>query len=136
MIREVFIFGAAGLGIEVAFTAALDFIQTRKDKHLMGYSSIWYWPLYASAPLILDKIGPFLFPLPLLVRGLCYTICFMIMEYCGMGILRLLLGQSPSEKSYYRSRWNIHGLTRLDFAPAYCLLGFIFEWLYRGMRPV
>lgn len=133
MLFEIFIFAAAGLGMEVVFTATLDFLQNRKP-HLVGYSSIWYLPLYALAPVILNYAQPFLFTLALPVRGLLYMICFFAVEYPSMGLLRLMLGTSPSEESYYKSRWNIHGLIRLDFAPAYFLLGLILEWMFRSLR--
>lgn len=133
MLFEVFIFAAVGLGLEVVFTAVLDFLKNRKP-HLVGYSSIWYLPLYGMAPVILNYAQPFLFPLPLPLRGLIYMTAFFAVEYPSMGLLRLLLGTSPSEESYYKSRWNVHGLIRLDFAPAYFLLGLILEWLFRSLR--
>ncbi|MBI4248931.1 MAG: hypothetical protein HY611_05465 [Elusimicrobia bacterium] len=133
MLLEVFIFGTAGLGLEVMFTALTDWPRL-KDKLLPGYSSLWYFPLYASAPLFFNFAGPTLFPWPVWARGAAYTAGCWLIEYCGMGVLRLCLGQSPSEKNYYRSRWNVRGLTRLDFAPAYFALGLIFECIFRRLH--
>ena len=135
MLAEAVLFGVFGLGLETVFTAALDW---RKDpkRHLLGYSSLWYLPLYALAPLILQHAGPFLFPLALPVRGLIYMLAFWTLEYPGMLALRLLLGTSPSEESYYKCRWNVHGLIRLDFAPAGFSLGLILEGLFRFIRHI
>lgn len=129
---EMLIFGVLGLGIEVCFTA----LWTLKDprRHLMGFSSIWYIPLYALAPLILNIASTSLFALPFVVRGLIYVAVFYALEYAGMLALRLLVGASPSEESYYKSRWNIHGLIRLDFAPAIFLLGAFLEMVYRFLH--
>jgi len=55
-------------------------------------------------------------------------------EYFGMFCLRKLLGSSPSEVGYYQSRWNIHGLIRLDFAPAMFLMGLFLEIIYRRIN--
>lgn len=125
--------GFTGLGLETVFTAALDFPRT-KDRHLLGYSSIWYWPLYALAPAYFQVFQGVLFPLPLMVRGLVYMVSFFAVEYVSMGALRLLLGSSPSEESYYKSRWNVHGLIRLDFAPAWFVAGLLFETFFRFLR--
>lgn len=102
----------------------------------MGYSSLWYLPLYALAPAYFRLLGPALFPRPWFIRGLAYMASLFAIEYLSMGALRLLLGSSPSEASYLLSPWNIHGLIRLDFAPAWFAAGFLFEALYRHLaRP-
>lgn len=122
------VFGVFGLGLETAFTAG--------GKHLMGYSSLWYFPLYALAPLYFRLFGPALFQKPWWARGLAYMASLFFIEYLAMGALRLMLGTSPSEASYFLSPWNVHGLIRLDFAPAWFAAGLLFEGLYRFLpRP-
>lgn len=133
LLFDALLFGFLGLGLEVAFTGVLDY-RKNGDKQLMGYSSLWYLPLYWLAPVFFHCAGPFVFPLPVWVRGCLYMACLFAFEYAGMGALRLLLGASPSEKSYYRSRWNVHGLIRLDFAPAWFAAGLFFELVYRLLR--
>ncbi len=130
---EMLMFGFLGLGLEVVFTSFLD---ARKDpqRHLMGFSSLWYFPLYMLPPLFLNVTGWFVLPLPLIVRGLIYTAAIFLVEYMGMFCLRKLLGASPSEASYYQSRWNLHGLIRLDYAPAMFLMGLVFELVYRRLH--
>lgn len=130
---EMFLFAMFGLGLETAFTALLDWRRTR-DSHLMGYSSVWYIPLYTAAPLILHLGGDGLMRLPLVVRGLAYMLLIYIFEYAGMLALRKALGSSPSEASYFKSRWNVHGLIRLDFAPAWFLAGLLFEYTDRFLH--
>lgn len=129
---EMLLFAFLGLGLEVFFTAILD---CRKDKrrHLLGYSSLWYLPVYMLPPLFFEALGCILFPLSWILRGLIYMFVIFACEYLAMFLLRQLLGASPSEESYYGSRWNIHGLIRLDFAPAMFFLGLIMEFLYRQL---
>lgn len=135
MLFDFFIFGVSGIGLEIIFTSLVDYPKFRNN-HLMGYSSFWYFPLYGMAAIILHYGHPFVFSLPPAYRGAVYIVVFWAGEYLGMGLLRLLLGKSPSEESYYKSHWNIHGLTRLDFAPAHLALGLIFEWMFRRLHSL
>lgn len=131
-----FLFAVVGLGLEVVETALLD-LRKAKDRRLMGYSSIWYIPFYAVLPLAyFHFFHEALFALPFYARGVIYPLSFWAGEYLSMGLLRLVLGKSPSEDSYYRSRWNVQGLIRLDLAPVWICFGFIFEWMYRNLRPL
>lgn len=133
MVFDMMLFGVLGLGLEVLFTGLLD---ARNDTrhHLMGYSSMWYFPLYTLPPLVLDAMGGLVLPLPIIVRGLIYTMVIFFIEYVGMFLLRKLLGASPSEASYRQCRWNVHGLIRLDYAPAMFLMGLFFEFVYRRLH--
>ncbi|MDO8571491.1 MAG: hypothetical protein Q7R79_02335 [bacterium] len=123
------LFACIGLGMEVAFTATRN-VLFRKNKSGMGYSSIWYAPLYACAPVFFFLFHTWLFAFPWFLRGLLYVASIFAVEYCGMSALRILLGKSPSESEYRRSRWNIHGLIRLDYAPLWFLAGFAFEYAF------
>ncbi|HEY9784810.1 MAG TPA: hypothetical protein V6D17_05360 [Candidatus Obscuribacterales bacterium] len=133
LLIEMLLFAVLGLGIEVVFTALMDIAKDSK-KHLMGYSSIWYMPLYALTPIFFAVLAPYLFALPWFVRGLIYVPLFFALEYAGMFSLRKLLGSSPSQQSYYQSRWNVNGLIRLDFAPAFFALGLLLEFVYRFLH--
>lgn len=133
LVFQMLIFAVLGLGLEVVFTGALDWRRSR-PRHLLGYSSVWYLPLYAISPIFLHFAGSALFVLPTLLRGLIYMACIFAVEYMGMLCLRMLLGSSPSEVGYYQSRWNVHGLIRLDYAPAMFLMGLFFEFIYRRMN--
>lgn len=134
LLFEMALFSVVGLGLETIFTAALDWKRDPK-RHLMGYSSIWYIPLYAVTPVFFQAFGPSLFGLPWPARGLIYLAVIWAMEYLGMLALRKLLGTSPSEESYYKAKWNVHGLIRLDFAPSWFAAGLAFEYFYRWLHP-
>jgi len=129
-VGQFLIFAALGLGLETAFTAALDW---RKDpkRHLLGYSSLWYAPLYGLVPFAFARLWPVVGGWAWPLRGLAYMLLFFAVEYVGMRFLHDLLGESPSEASYRRQRWNVHGFIRLDFAPAWFAAGLILEYFYR-----
>lgn len=129
MLFEMALFAILGLGFEIVFTAVLDW-KSDERRFLMGYSSLWYAPLYALAPLFLHVPAGRFLELPFWVRGVFYAVLIWIVEYFGMLALRLLLGASPSEKSYYKSSWNIHGLIRLDYFPAMFFMGLAFELVF------
>lgn len=133
LLFEMALFAALGLGFEVIFTSVLDFKKDRRC-FLMGYSSLWYAPLYALVPLFLNLTNGWLFRLPFWERGVVYALVVFIVEYVGMLCLRMLLGASPSQESYYKSPWNVHGLIRLDYFPAMWLMGLAFEVVFRYVR--
>ncbi len=131
-----FLYGVVGLGLEVIETALLD-LPSAKDKALMGFTSVWYFPFYAVAPLAyFHFLHEPLFALPLLARAVVYPLSFWAIEYPSMALLRLILGKSPSEESYRRKKWGVHGLIRLDLAPVWMCFGFVFEWMYRWLGPL
>jgi hypothetical protein len=130
-IQEILLFIGFGLGQEIVITGLF---YGRKDKMLMGYSSVWYVPIYASAPFVFELIFRYVDNFNFFIRGLIYGLIFLILEFVYMGLLRLLLGRSPSEDVYKKSKWNILGLTRLDHYPLYVVSGLIFEWLYLFLR--
>jgi hypothetical protein len=59
-----------------------------------------------------------------------------LVEFFGMLALRGLLGSSPSQAGYLKSRWNIRGLIRLDFAPAWFAAGLFFERVWLALHPL
>lgn len=133
LLVEMLIFAMFGLGIEVVFTAATD-IKRGRPLHLMGYSSIWYMPLYMLAPVFFWAVGDTLFPLHFILRGLIYMAGIFLVEFCSMFLLRKLLGSSPSQESYYASGWSVFGLIRLDFAPVMFVLGLVLELVFRSLH--
>jgi len=130
LLFEMVLFAVFALGLEVVFTSVCDW-KNDKRRFLMGYSSLWYVPLYALAPVFLHLTSAFLFELPFLLRGTIYALVIFALEYLGMLSLRLLLGASPSQEHYYKARWNVHGLIRLDYFPVMWLMGLVFEWVFR-----
>lgn len=131
---EAFLFAIAGLGLEVIQTAILDYMD-KHDFRLMGHASVLYLPFYAVCPLAyFTFLHSTLFAWPFYVRGPVYMVSFWIVEYLSMGILRLIFGKSPSEDTYKLSRWNVHGLIRLDYGHFWLCFGFIFEWMFRTLR--
>lgn len=123
------LFGAAGITMEVAFTALTNYLRDR-DAKLTGHSYLWMFPIYASTPFFLGKIYPRLSHLPVAARLGVYVPTLLAIEYCSGAVLRKTIGECPWEKGYYETKWGIDGLTRLDYAPAWAVACHIFELLY------
>ena len=133
VLTYVLILCAVGMALEVVFTAIATF-PTSTDHRLMGYTYVWMLPIYALVYPLCNVLYPRLAPYPLLVRGFIYMLIVYVVEYSSGWLLRRVLGECPWERGYRRARWGIHGLIRLDFAPAWLAASLIFEWTYRVLR--
>jgi len=129
---QMVLFAVLGLGLEVIFTGLFD-CRRGTLCHLMGYSSLWYLPLYMLVPVCFNAGSSLVFQFNWIVRGIIYMLLIFAIEFVAMFLLRLLLGASPSEKSYYQSPFNIKGLIRLDYAPVMFVLGLFLECVYRHL---
>jgi hypothetical protein len=124
-----------GLSLEVVFTALCD-LPEAKNWRLMGYTYIWMIPIYA----ILYPAFLFLYPRlsgwPFLARGLLYVAGIFLVEYVSGWLIRKISGKCPWEDGYYQARWGVHGLIRLDFAPAWLGASLLFETVFRVLRGI
>lgn len=115
--------GLTGWCLEIIFTA-LHSLQKR-DLKLMGYTSLWMFPIYGSACLLMP-VFQLLRNIPVILRGSIYALCIFAGEY--------LAGQFLGKRklcpwNYERSRWHIKKVVRLDYFPNWFLAGLLFERL-------
>ena len=115
--------GLIGWGMESLWTGLGSLIHG--DGKLMGQSSLWMFPIYGMAALILPAYQ-FLKPLNIVLRGLIYMVCIFTAEYLTGFFLRSL---NLCPWDYSLEPWNINGLIRLDYAPLWFLAGLFFEWM-------
>lgn len=117
--------GILGWCMEITFTA-LDSFRKRQFT-LKGNTSIWMFPIYGMASF-LAPICRLLKGKSVLLRGSVYASLIFLGEYITGTFLRKK-GLCPWD--YSKSRWNIKGLIRLDYAPNWFLAGLLFERLIR-----
>jgi len=131
-LTRTYLLASVGVGLEVAFTALTGLRQRdrKRDRRLTGHSYLWMFPLYGSTYPLLAGLWPILGDLPVIVRGLCYVPVLFAAEYAGGWLLRRFVGECPWEAGYRTARWGVHGLIRLDYAPAWFAAGLLFERLY------
>ena len=126
--RKTFIqCGILGWGMEILWTGLDSF--RRRDYKLTGHSSLWMFPIYGCACLL----APFkrLFAkmhLSRPVRGLFYMSLIFSAEYLSG---RLLWKHDLCPWDYVKSRFHIHRIIRLDYAPWWFLAGLFFEKILR-----
>ena len=114
-----------GWCIEILYTGLR---SLKKDNHtLTGHTSIWMFPIYGSAAF-LGPLSRLLKKKPVFLRGLIYMLLIFTMEHFSG---KLLSKKKLCPWDYGHSRWNIHRLIRLDYAPLWFLAGLFFEQLLK-----
>lgn len=116
------IYGLLGLIMEMAWTGLGSLLAG--DIRLRSFSSLWMFAIYGLA-VFLEPVHKRIRPWPWYFRGLLWTIVIFGIEYTSGGLLRAITGASPW--SYAGKPYNIDGLIRLDYAPAWFAAGLFFE---------
>lgn len=135
VLTHTLILTAIGLACEVVFTAVMDY-PSNQDLRLKGYTYLWMVPIYALVYPACVLIYPRMSYYPLLVRGFAYMLIIYAVEYSSGWLLRRFVGECPWEKEYHKAKWHLHGLIRLDFAPAWIAAALLFEWTFRVLRGI
>lgn len=115
--------GLTGWCVEIIFTA-LGSLRDR-DLTLKGVTSLWMFPIYGCAA-ILAPVSRLLKKVPTWLRGLTYMSMIFSTEYLSG---RLLTKKKLCPWDYGKSRWNIHRVIRIDYAPYWFGAGLLFEKL-------
>ena len=111
--------------MEILWTGATSFL--RRDFKLGANTSIWMFFIYGSA-VFFEPVCDILAPFPIIVRGCVYVICIFAAEYLtGLALRRARV--CPWD--YSDSVYSVHGVIRLDYAPAWFVVGLVFEAVYR-----
>jgi len=115
--------GLTGWCLEIVFTSLGSLI--RREYTLKGTTSIWMFPIYGSAAL-LTPLCHLIKNCSVVLRGLTYMSCIFTAEYTAGTLLQK---HRLCPWDYKKSRWNIRGLIRLDYAPLWFGTGLLFEKL-------
>lgn len=120
--------GTIGWCMEILVTSYDAF--RRREPTLTGHTSILMFPIYGAACL-LKPLFILLRSFCWIVRGIIYMSCIFSMEYVSG---RFLQKKGKCPWHYGHSGWNIHSVIRLDYAPAWFLLGLLFERVVMGKK--
>lgn len=123
MIKKYLMCGLTGWCMEVIWTGLGSAIK--KDKKLTGNTSIWMFPIYASA-VIIEPVSRNLLKKGknTLYRGSVYALCIFATEFFSGSLLKKH-GCCPWD--YSGKKYNINGIIRLDYFPAWFTAGLIYE---------
>lgn len=121
MRQNFFRCGMIGWALEVFWTG-LHAFRVRNLK-LIGRSSLWMFPIYGCAafltPIMRWMKGENIFK-----RGLVYMTCIFCGEYLSGTLLKR---HNMCPWDYSKSPWQYQGVIRLDYAPAWFLVGLLYE---------
>jgi len=125
-------FACFGITVEVFFTAftAL-FTQTplcgKSLSAMAGTSYVWMAFIYGLIPvlgiLLHDKVKP----LPVWLRLPLYVLVIYVIEFTSGYLLQCITGRCPW---LYTGGWNMMGLIRLDYFPAWLVFAWLVERIY------
>lgn len=126
------IYGLLGLIMETVWTGLGSLLAG--DWRLKSFTSLWMFTIYGLA-VFLEPLHESIRPWPWFSRGLLWVVVIFGIEFAAGGLLREVTGASPWD--YAGKTYNIDGLIRLDYAPAWFAAGLFFErvhdWLKRNL---
>ncbi|MDI9509306.1 MAG: hypothetical protein GX319_09365 [Clostridiales bacterium] len=123
-INNFFICGLCGWCMECFWTGLGSFKKWKSnDRTLSCHTSIWMFPIYGLAAC-LSPICTKLQKRNALLRGGVYAFLIYTIEYTT-GVILKKYRACPWD--YSKSKFNIKGVIRFDYAPAWFLTGLIFE---------
>lgn len=113
--------GLTGWLLEIAWTGFLSF--RKRDMHLTGTTSIWMFPIYGVAGLF-APLSNKLKHIPAIFRGSIYTVVIFMVEFISGSLLRK---RNWCPWDYSRTKYNVKGVIRLDYAPLWFITGLVME---------
>ncbi|KAM9809672.1 transmembrane protein 229b-like isoform 1-T1 [Syngnathus typhle] len=125
VLARLYVYALHGCLCEVTFTAVLDWC-TIQDRKMMGYSSLWALPMYATAIYLMENLRSWLLThlQGLSVRLITYTLFIYLWEFTWGSALRLL-GACPWDYSGYK--YNLGGVVTLEYALPWAFAAFLAE---------
>ncbi len=130
--QRFLIYGAIGWVVEVVFTGLGSIVQG--NWNLTAHTYLWMFPIYGGAALAMEWLHNALRKRSFLLRGASYLALIYAVEYSTGWLLCQLLGACPWE--YPAGSFTVNGFIRLDYAPAWLALGYLFEHVHNWLVPV
>lgn len=127
--RNFMICGLTGWCIEILFTSAGSLF--RKDKRLIGQTSVWMFPIYGMAAFI-KPVYEKMKGKSAIFRGTVYTLGIFSFEYLSGTFLKK---HHLCPWDYSDAKTNIDGVIRLDYAPFWMAAGLLFERILIHAEP-
>lgn len=139
MLVPFLVYGVFGWCTEIVWTAGSDAVEAalgrrRFDPRLAGKTYLWMFPIYGLGGLLFEAAHALVGELAWPLRGAIYTVGIFAVEYASGRLIQLLSGAIPWD--YSDKRWNVHGLIRLDYAPAWFCFGLLLEQVMALARAI
>lgn len=121
------VYGILGWTLEIVWTGLGGIL--RGDPRLASRTYLWMFLIYGLAAPVLEPIHGLVKSWSWPLRGFAWTLSIFTIEYITGWFLREVTGACPWDYTGVRS--SVHGLIRLDYAPAWFVVGLLFEQLHR-----
>jgi uncharacterized membrane protein len=115
------VYGTIGWVLEVLWTGLGSLLAG--DPRLRSQTYLWMFPIYGAA-VLLEGVHDYIRNWHWLARGLIYMTIIFAVEYSTGWLIRDIVGTAPW---VYTNRFAIDNLIRLDYAPVWFVVGFLFE---------
>jgi uncharacterized membrane protein len=130
MLIGFLVYGVFGWCAEIVWTALHDAVRAlgrrqRIDPRLAGRTYLWMFPIYGGGGLLFEVVYGRVAGWPWAARGMLYMVGCFAVEYASGWAIRRATGAVPWD--YTASRWNVHALIRLDYAPVWFVFGMLLE---------
>ena len=122
--------GLTGWCMEIVFTSIKPLLQG--DFHLWGHTSLWMFPIYGMAVLIVPA-HEVLREWPAICRAAVYAVMIMCGEFITGSILKAF---DICPWDYSGATYAIRGIVRLDYFPFWAAAGLVFERLLCGQGTI
>ncbi len=99
----------------------------RGDLRLQGVSYLWMFPIYGLA-VFLEPVHNRIRRFVWYIRGMIWTGVIFSIEFVTGLLIEATVGTVPWD--YSDSAYSVAGLIRLDYAPAWFVVGLLFEQLH------
>lgn len=123
MITRFFIYGFSGWVTEVFWTGIS--AAFKGDINMTGHTSVWMFWIYALGGILFEPIYKNIKQHSLFTRGCIWTVLIFLAEAFSGIILRYF----GIEAWKYETLLSVYGLIRLDYLPAWFLVGLLYEKL-------
>ncbi len=125
MLIRFMIYGFTGWCTEIFWTGMGSLL--RGDTKLRGWTYLWMFPIYGLA-ISLEPVHNQIRGLPFFLRGGVYVLFIWLIEYFSGWFLKSTINICPWD--YSKTPYSINGFIRLDYAPAWFIVGLLFERLH------
>lgn len=127
MLIRFIAYGALGWCVEILWTAVSGAVAEPRGRwRLQGVTYLWMFPIYGLLVVLYEPLHELIRHWPWPARAVLYATGFLAVEYATGWVLRRLVGVCPWDYTG-KTRWELHGLMRLDYAPLWALLGLALE---------
>ncbi len=130
------VYAVLGTAAEVVFTALEGSLhRSTRSARMRGHTYLWMPPIYALCAVLYEPLHDRLRMVPAPQRAAVYAAGIIGVEYATGRLIEQVAGVIPWDYTG-RSRFQLHGATRFDYAPMWAAAGMALEPVDDALRSV